>query len=62
MNEERITKNTSSNLIKNNNCSKHLRFIDLFTGIGGIRQGFEDENTECVFSSEWGYNCYMNTL
>lgn len=52
MNEERITKNTSSNL-KINDCSKHLRFIDLFAGIGGIRQGFEDENTECVFSSEW---------
>lgn len=30
-----------------------LRFIDLFAGIGGIRLGFEDENTECVFSSEW---------
>lgn len=30
-----------------------LKFIDLFAGIGGIRLGFEDENTECVFSSEW---------
>jgi len=30
-----------------------LRFIDLFAGIGGIRQGFEDDNTEAVFSSEW---------
>lgn len=30
-----------------------LTFIDLFAGIGGIRQGFEDENTRCVFSSEW---------
>lgn len=30
-----------------------LKFIDLFSGIGGIRLGFEDENTECVFSSEW---------
>jgi len=30
-----------------------LKFIDLFAGIGGIRQAFEDENTECVFSSEW---------
>lgn len=29
------------------------KFIDLFSGIGGIRLGFEDENTECVFSSEW---------
>jgi len=30
-----------------------MKFIDLFAGIGGIRQGFEDENTKCVFSSEW---------
>lgn len=32
---------------------KKLKFIDLFAGIGGIRQAFEDENTEGVFSSEW---------
>lgn len=32
---------------------KSLKFIDLFAGIGGIRKGFEDKNTECVFSSEW---------
>lgn len=31
----------------------NLKFIDLFAGIGGIRQGFEDEHTTCVFSSEW---------
>lgn len=30
-----------------------LRFIDLFAGIGGIRKGFEDEDTVAVFSSEW---------
>lgn len=30
-----------------------LTFIDLFAGIGGTRQAFEDENTFCVFSSEW---------
>lgn len=30
-----------------------LRFIDLFAGIGGIRRGFEDSSTRCVFSSEW---------
>jgi len=29
-----------------------LKFINLFAGIGGIRQAFEDENTTCVFSSE----------
>ena len=30
-----------------------MKFIDLFAGIGGIRQAFEDKNYECVFSSEW---------
>lgn len=28
-------------------------FIDLFAGIGGIRQGFEHIGGECVFTSEW---------
>jgi DNA (cytosine-5)-methyltransferase 1 len=32
---------------------KTFKFIDLFAGIGGIRQGFENENSKCVFSSEW---------
>lgn len=32
---------------------QNLRFIDLFAGIGGIRLGFEDKETKCVFSSEW---------
>jgi len=30
-----------------------LKFIDLFSGIGGTRLGFEDGVTECVFSAEW---------
>jgi len=30
-----------------------LKFIDLFAGIGGIRQGFSPFFGECVFSSEW---------
>jgi DNA (cytosine-5)-methyltransferase 1 len=30
-----------------------FRFIDLFAGIGGIRQGFEAIGGECVFTSEW---------
>lgn len=34
-------------------AESNLRFIDLFAGIGGIRQGFEDDKTQCVFSSEW---------
>lgn len=32
---------------------RHFRFIDLFAGIGGIRQGFEAQGGECVFTSEW---------
>ena len=28
------------------------KFIDLFAGIGGFRQGFETQGFECVFSSE----------
>ncbi|MGX5716311.1 DNA (cytosine-5-)-methyltransferase [Arthrobacter sp. MAHUQ-56] len=28
-------------------------FVDLFAGIGGIRQGFEQYGGECVFTSEW---------
>lgn len=30
-----------------------FRFIDLFAGIGGIRQGFEPFGGRCVFTSEW---------
>ena len=38
--------------------NNHVRFIDLFAGIGGIRKGFEIAcakkgfTTECVFTSE----------
>ncbi len=30
-----------------------FHFIDLFAGIGGIRQAFEDVGGACVFTSEW---------
>jgi len=38
---------------KNLSQKKDFKFIDLFAGIGGIRQGFEHIGGECVFSSEW---------
>lgn len=33
-----------------------FRFIDLFAGIGGMRQGFESAGGVCVFSSEFEKN------
>ena len=30
-----------------------FRFVDLFAGIGGLRQGFERVGGSCVFTSEW---------
>lgn len=47
--KESLSKYSSESGVKLN----QLRFIDLFAGIGGIRKGFEDENTKAVFSSEW---------
>jgi len=32
-------------------------FIDLFAGIGGMRQAFENVGGECVFTSEWDSYC-----
>lgn len=33
--------------------SDSFKFIDLFAGIGGIRQAFEQIGGECIFTSEW---------
>jgi DNA (cytosine-5)-methyltransferase 1 len=30
-----------------------FKFIDLFAGVGGIRQGFQAAGGQCVFTSEW---------
>lgn len=51
-NMDPIEKRTKNEKVFENNTDK-LTFIDLFAGIGGIRKGFEDANTKCVFSSEW---------
>lgn len=32
-------------------------FIDLFAGIGGLRQGFESIGGRCIFTSEWDPFC-----
>jgi DNA (cytosine-5)-methyltransferase 1 len=44
-------------LLKNNQQlptdADTFTFIDLFAGIGGIRQGFQSTGGRCVFTSEW---------
>ncbi len=35
----------------------NFTFIDLFAGIGGLRQGFEMIGGQCIFSSEWNSFC-----
>ena len=37
----------------------HFRFIDLFAGIGGMRQGFESAGGTCAFSSEFDKNAQV---
>ena len=37
--------------------SADFTFIDLFAGIGGLRQGFEAIGGRCIYSSEWNRFC-----
>lgn len=53
INESKHVYNVMDNRLQPQNSDKILKFIDLFAGIGGIRKGFEDKSTKCVFSSEW---------
>ena len=47
--------------IANTRCpvdkSEGFQFIDLFAGIGGLRQPFEEIGGHCVFTSEWDRFC-----
>lgn len=59
MKETKKTPKTQLNLFERNKSHKestiktNLRAIDLFAGIGGIRQGFEKYGCKVIFSSEW---------
>ena len=35
----------------------HIKYIDLFAGIGGFHQALSSFNAKCIFSSEWDENC-----
>jgi len=39
------------------NTNPLFTFVDLFSGIGGIRLALEEQNGRCVFSSEWDKWC-----
>ncbi|MCD7740064.1 MAG: DNA (cytosine-5-)-methyltransferase [Candidatus Gastranaerophilales bacterium] len=44
---------------------RKVKFIDLFAGIGGFRIAFDNENYQCVFSSEINEHCrevYQNNF
>jgi len=47
------TQLSQKDFIETDNKWKNFKFIDLFSGIGGIRLGFESVGGKCVFSSEW---------
>ena len=49
-----MDKRTSSSQKKR---KTEFKFIDLFSGIGGMRLGFEAAGGKCVYSSEWDEYC-----
>lgn len=53
INKSKHVYNVMDNRLQLQNSDKILKFIDLLAGIGGIRKGFEDKSTKCVFSWEW---------
>jgi DNA (cytosine-5)-methyltransferase 1 len=52
----RLKKGIAESFKLASNNGKKFRFIDLFAGIGGMRQGFESAGGVCVFSSEYEKN------
>ena len=49
----------SSHVRRGGADSPSFTFIDLFAGIGGLRQGFEEIGGKCIFSSEWDRFCQV---
>lgn len=55
--EEQMSLFLSGKYDNSNGKSGLFTFIDLFSGIGGIRLAFQENGGKCVFSSEWDRWC-----
>jgi len=55
-NAVKFKKDLRKNININPKANPKFTFIDLFAGIGGMRQGFESVGGSCVFSSEFEKN------